>query len=198
MQNRSHETYVETALSVWEEHLGSQTPLAKITTTQIENVKLQRAQEVSRRTVDKNLAVLKAFFNWCIGRNIAVANPVRRVKLFHEDNSRLRYLNREEYGRLLQAASTIETSPYLEEKIILAVHTGLRRSSLFNLRWDQIDFANRVLRIPRTKSGRPLSMPLNATTISTLQTLHAAASLESPYSFPAHRGSECRRAGSRY
>ncbi len=45
VQNRSHETYVETALSVWEEHLGSQTPLAKITTTQIENVKLQRARK---------------------------------------------------------------------------------------------------------------------------------------------------------
>ena len=68
-----------------------------------------------------------------------------------------------------------KTSPYLEEKIVLAVHTGLRRGSLFNLRWDQVDFANRVMRIPRTKSGRPLSLPLNATALTTLQALLRAA-----------------------
>lgn len=45
--------------------------------------------------------MLKAFFNWSIARGLAASNPVRRVKLFHEDNSRLRYLSREEYERLL-------------------------------------------------------------------------------------------------
>ena len=153
VQNRSHDSYVEPALSVWGAHLKAKTLLAKITPALIEDVKLRRAQDVAHSTVDKDLAVLKAFFNWCVARNLAAANPVRRVKLFHEDNSRLRYLSREEYDRLLEAARTIETSPYLEEKIILAVHTGLRRGSLFNLRWDQIDFANRVVRIPRTKAA---------------------------------------------
>jgi integrase len=105
--------------------------------------------------VDNDLATLKAFFNWCIARNLAASNPVTRVKLFHEDNTRLRYLSREEYGRLLEAAKTVRTSPYLVQKIVLAVHTGLRRGSLFSLRWDQIDFAARVMRVPRTKSADP-------------------------------------------
>jgi hypothetical protein len=35
---------------------------------------------------------LKAVFNWSISHQLTVANPVRHVKLFHEDNSRLRYL----------------------------------------------------------------------------------------------------------
>ena len=74
----------------------------------IEDVKLQRAQEVAHSTVDKDLAVLKAFFNWCMARNLAASNPVRRVKFFNEDNSRLRYLTEEEYDRLLQAAKKIE------------------------------------------------------------------------------------------
>jgi hypothetical protein len=43
---------------------------------------------------------------------------------------------------------------------------------------------NRVVRIPHPRSGRPLSLPKNSTTISTLQTLHAACDLESPYVFP--------------
>jgi site-specific recombinase XerD len=85
----------------------------------VENVKLKRAQQVARSTVDKDLAVLKAFFNWCMTRNLAASNPVRSVKFFNEDNSRLRYLTEEEYVRLLRAAKQIEGSPFLAEKIIL-------------------------------------------------------------------------------
>ena len=104
-------------------------------------------------------------------RNLAASNPVRSVKFFNEDNSRLRYLDEHEYIRLLQATKQVEGSPFLAEKIILSVHTGLRRGSLFHLRWDQVDFLNRVPRIPRTKSGRPHAEPLNATVLTTLQAL---------------------------
>ena len=55
---------------------------------------------------------------------------------------------REEFDRLIEAARTTRTSPYLVEKIVLAAYTGLRRGSLFNLKWDQIDFANRVMLDP--------------------------------------------------
>jgi len=95
------------------------TLLAKITPALIEDVKLRRAQDVAHTTVDKDLAVLKAFFNWCMARSLAASNPVCRVKFFNEDNSRLRYLAEDEYSRLIKAAKTIETSPLLAEKIIL-------------------------------------------------------------------------------
>ena len=192
IQNRSHRSYVEPALSMWEAKLNTSTLLAKITPAHIEDVKLQRAQEVAHSTVDKDLAVLKAFFNWCMARNLAASNPVRRVKFFNEDNSRLRYLTEDEYSRLLQAAKTIETSPFLAEKIILSVHTGLRRGSLFYLRWDQVDFLNRVLRIQRTKSGRPHAMPLNATVLTTLQALYNQRIPDCPYAFAHATG---RKAG---
>jgi integrase len=130
------------------------------------------------------------FFNWSIGRGLAASNPVRRVKLFHEDNSRLRYLSQDEYDRLLSAARSLSTrtsvstpSPYLVEKIILAAHTGLRRGSLFNLRWDQIDLEHRVVRIPRTKNGRSLSLPLNVTAHDTLTALHEARTRSARTSF---------------
>jgi hypothetical protein len=68
----------------------------------------------------------------------------------------------------------------------LQAHTGLRRGSLFDLRWEQIDFANSVMRIPRTKSGRPLSVPLNATAKATLEKLKKDHEPENPYVF-THR-----------
>ncbi len=119
IQNRSHRSYVEPALSVWEGQIDTNTLLAKITPARIEDVKLRRAREVRHSTVDKDLAVLKAFFNWCMARNLAASNPVGRVKFFNDDNSRLRYLTEDEYSRLLRAAKQIETSPFLAEKIIL-------------------------------------------------------------------------------
>ena len=121
-------------------------------------------------------------------RNLAASNPVRRVKCFNDDNSRLRYLTEDEYTRLLQAAKKIETSPFLAERIILSVHTGLRRGSLFHLRWDQVDFLNRVLRIQRTKSGRPHALPLNATVLTTLQALYNQRVPDCPYAFAHSTG----------
>jgi integrase len=193
VQNRSHRSYVEPALSMWEEQLGATSLLARITTANIEDVKLRRAREVAHSTVDKDMAVFKSFFNWCIARNLAATNPVRRVKFFNDDNSRLRYLTKDEYNRLVEAAAKVETCPFLAEKIILAAHTGLRRGSLFNLRWEQVDFLNRVVRIPRTKSGRPHSLPLNGTALVTLQTLYAQRVPDSPHVFAHATG---RKAGS--
>ena len=91
---------------------------AKMTPALIEDVKLRRAEDVAHATVDKDLAVFKAFFNWCMARNLAASNPVCRVKFFNEDNSPLRYLTEDEYSRLLQAAKKIETSPFLAEKTV--------------------------------------------------------------------------------
>ena len=177
---------------MWETQLGSNRQLARITPAHVDDIKLRRTQEVAHSTADKDLAVLKSFFNWCIARNLAASNPVRRVKFFNEDNSRLRYLTPEEYQRLLDAARQVDTSPLLAQKITLAAHTGLRRGSLFNLRWDQIDFLNRVLRIPRTKSGRPHSLPLDGTAFATLQALFTQRSPDSRYVFPHTKG---RKAG---
>jgi len=77
----------------------------------------------------------------------------------------------------------IEASPFLAEKIILSVHTGLRRGNLFSLRWDYVDFLNRVVGIPRTKSGRPPAVPLNATVLTTLQALYTERLPDCPYVF---------------
>jgi hypothetical protein len=63
VQHRSHDTYIDPSLTLWEAHLGPQTHLAKVGSQQVEDFKLKRAQTVSRGTTDKDLAVLKAFFN---------------------------------------------------------------------------------------------------------------------------------------
>ena len=136
VQHRSHKSYVEPSLRMWERELDLTSFLYTVTSAQIEDVKLRRAAHVGRSTVDKDLGTLKAFFNWCIARGLAAANPVRKVKGFREDNTRLRYLTETEYQRLIETAREVQHSPLLADKITLAVHTGLRRGNLFHLRWE--------------------------------------------------------------
>ena len=64
--------------------------------------------------------------------------------------------------------------------------------SLFHLRWDSVDFLNRVVRIPRTKSGRPHAGPLNATVLTTIQALYMERLPDCPYVFAHTTG---RQAG---
>src|SRR5262249_50044502 len=117
---------------------------------------------------------------------------VRRGEFFNDDNSPLRDPTEDEYTRLVRAAKTINASPFLAEKIILSVHTGPRRGSLFHPRWGHVDFLNRVLRIPRTKSGRPHAVPLNGTVLTTLQALHTQRIPDCPFVFAHATG---RKAG---
>ena len=182
VQHRSHKSYVAPSLKMWERELNPTVLLSTVTSAQVEDVKLRRAGRVSRSTVDKDIGVLKSFFNWCVARGLASVNPVRKVKGFREDNTRLRYLTEPEYERLIEVAHAVH-SPYLAERITLAIHTGLRRGNLFCLRWDQVDFLNQVLRVPRTKSNHPHAVPVNKTALETLERLHRDRS-NSPYVFP--------------
>jgi integrase len=172
--HRSFSTYVDNGLAVLEKALGSGTPLSEVTTANIEQMKLHRLQidKVTKATVDKNVAVSKSFFSWCIHQGLTNANPVKKVKLFHEDNERIRFLDPEsEYPKLLDQA---RNGPwYLEPIIVLDVNTGLRRRNILDLRWDQVDFKRRIIRIEsRTKSGRPLNLPLNDTAFQKLKEVH--------------------------
>ena len=132
--------------------------------------------------MDKNVAVAKSFFSWCIHQGLTKANPVKCVKLFHEDNERVRFLDPEtEYPNLLVEA---RKGPwYLEPIIVIDVNTGLRRRNILYLRWDQVDFKRRIIRIEsRTKSGRPHNLPLNDTALLKLNEVHLKTRSQ-PYVF---------------
>ena len=53
----------------------------------------------------------------------------------------------------------------------LSINTGLRRGEQFNLRWDHVNLANRVLTIPRSKHGGSRHVQLNDTAMAILRAL---------------------------
>lgn len=55
----------------------------------------------------------------------------------------------------------------------LALNTGLRQGSQYELTWDMVDWQARMLHIPRTKNEEPLHVPLNDAALAALKVTYA-------------------------
>ena len=86
-------------------------------------------------------------------------NPVKGVDHLKNFNKTERFLQAAEMQSLLNALED-SPNPLLKHFVPLALLTGARKRELLDARWSDIDFEARVWRIPITKSGRPLNIPL--------------------------------------
>ena len=51
------------------------------------------------------------------------------------------------------------------------MHTGMRMSEQYGLRWNQVDFERRQIHLVKTKNGDPRTIPLNAVAMGALREL---------------------------
>ena len=87
------------------------------------------ADGVTPATINRELALMKKAFNLaCREWEWTKDNPVCRVSMERENNTRDRWLTCEEERRLLAASA-----PWLQEVIVFAIHTGMRCGEILNL-----------------------------------------------------------------
>ena len=139
-------------------------PVNRAVSSEIERYKAIRKEKVRPATVNRELACLKTAFNIAIKNGKAPTNPVAKVKMFPEPPTRLRFLTQDE-ARLLVRACDDKLRPL----VVLALHTGMRRGEILNLRWRDIDFDNRLLWIGETKTGEGRYIPMDETVIHLLK-----------------------------
>jgi integrase len=133
--------------------------LADISPLDIERYKRQRqGTGVSGVTINRELALLKNVFSKAIEWEKVIDNPVKKVRLFREDNARTRFLTDEEETTLLAWCG-----PQLKPLVITAMHTGFRASELLSLTWQDVDFKRGVVtvRAGYVKNGESRSVPMN-------------------------------------
>jgi integrase len=98
-------------------------------------------------------------------------NPARLVKHRKENNARIRWLFPAEEHRLRKV---IEAKfPEHITEFDIALHTGMRRSEHYSLTWPDVDFANRLITLRRTKSGEVRHIKLNQVALAAFQSLFA-------------------------
>jgi len=83
------------------------------------------------------------------------------------NNERERYLTLDEAKSLLNALN--EKSEKLHDICLLALHTGMRASEIFNLKWEDIDFTDEIIRLLETKTRSPRTVPLTRAAFEMLQ-----------------------------
>jgi integrase len=137
---------------------------------------------------NRAIGLFCAIMNFACDRGLVPYNPVQAIKKFPE-RKRERTLSSEEMAKLGQTISQIEkigANPMAIAIIRLLMLTGARRSEVENLKWSEIDFENRYLRLDDSKTGQK-KIPLS---IAALEIFKAQKPFErSLYVFPACSGS---------
>lgn len=155
--------------------------LASIIPGDVERYVAERRRAVAPATVNRELAFLRRVYNVAIEDRKAETNPVRAKTFFKENNQRVRFLDVAEEQRLREAIGEAHWP-----LVAVAIHTGLRRSEQFHLRWENVDFATGILTVPRTKHGGSRRVPMNDTVRGILRA--RPGRLKSVYVFPSATG----------
>jgi integrase len=98
-------------------------------------------------------------------------SPCEGVRKFKEE-SRDRFLTADELPRFF-ASLAQEPNPLLQGFYLLLLVTGARKSNLETMRWADIDWILQQWRIPKTKSGNVVVVPLVPMAIETLRKIQA-------------------------
>jgi len=161
LATNTRETY-ESALKHVREILGTML-VCEIEARNIATYQKARlAQFAAGATINKEVACLASILSDC-----GVWEQVRRdVKRLAENEEAGRALSRNEEKRLLECASAVgrhqgNWTP-LYTVTVLGLNTGMRHKEIRTLKWKNLDFENRVLRVgeSKTEAGKGRPVPL--------------------------------------
>lgn len=147
-------------------------------------------------TANRVLALISAIFNYAEGVGFEGVNPARRVEKFPEQE-RERYLLPSEMPQFWAALKATPDEMW-QDFFALLLYTGARRRSVGAMAWADVSLPERTWRIPRTKSGKPQTIPLPAEALEILKRRRKAAGKKAVWVFPSYGKSghieECKAA----
>ncbi len=156
---------LESMVNIWKDYFGNK-PLKDMNQEDIEAFLNCRTDElnIAASTRNRHLAMLKSMFNRGVKWGLIDQNPAASVEKLREPTGRTRYLEQDEIECLLTTASN-QFRPIL----LTALHSGMRRGELLNLKWSEVDFRNRIIVVSESKSGKSRKIPMNDTLHETLK-----------------------------
>lgn len=138
----------------------------------------------SAATINRDLAAVVAFVNWCVARGRCRSNPLKIIGKLNEDVDRRRErraLTPDELDALLAVArerDALNSGRYAPRfpVYLTAALTGLRRRELTALEWSDVDLQARTITIPaaKGKAKRADVIPLHRQVVETLRAIRPA------------------------
>lgn len=139
--------------------LGS-LPLAAVTRADVQRMHRLVAAKVDPRTgqplkttANRTLTVLSSLFGRAVDWEVVERSPVQKIRKFAERKIE-RYLTDEERARIEAVLVGHDArNPGAVLAIRLLILTGARTNEILNLRWTDVDWQHKLLRLRDTKTG---------------------------------------------
>lgn len=120
---------------------------------------IEITKERANSTINRHIEMLSKMFNLCIDNGLLEINPCKSTHQLREENFKIRFLTKEEEKRMFDVINAEYSS--LKPIIVCALQTGMRKSEIFNLKWNQIDFKKGFIEILKSKSGKARKIPIS-------------------------------------
>lgn len=138
---------------------------------------IRKKTKMSQKEFSRQFSIpLSTLRQWEQGQRVPL-NPAAKVKLFPEKPKQLRVISADEFVKLYNSASDS-----LKTLLMIAVHTGLRRSEILNLKRPDINFEDKYIIVRESKNGEIRHVPINSLLMETLEAVVDKAG--SGYLFP--------------
>src|SRR3972149_2550655 len=170
-ENKRHKSYIRdiTAINHFNTYFTNKR-LADITNWQIEKYKaMRKSKGVKEGTVNRELGIIRHMLNMAVKWGYLKISPFRGIKLFKENNSRMRILSFEEERILFDVIRANPMARHLDAIVTTALNTGMRRGEILSLKKDQIHFEDGYILVEGTKNGEIRQIPMNTQLTKTLK-----------------------------
>jgi integrase len=147
--------------------------LSQITRAEIQTFHTRlRGKGLAGATCDHYVKLLRRCLNLAVEWDLLNQNPAANFRLFNEPNQVEHFLDEDELSRLLEVLRK-DQNQTVAQLVLWSLATGARLSESLGARWDHIDRARRIWRIPasNSKSKRVRAIPLNAAAVGVLDAL---------------------------
>lgn len=114
-------------------------------------------------------------------------NPVLKVRKPSEPRGRVRFLSDAEREVLLNACKE-SSNPFLYTIVVLALSTGARWSEILELRWENLNLKQCMIRLDKTKNGERRSIPVSGLALELLKEQAKTRRIDTHYLFPRKDG----------
>jgi len=158
----------------------------ELNTKMIEKWQSEQLKGNKPATTNRKLTVLKHIIKKGADWGMASEETLKRVgkvKKKVEENTRLRFLTVEECQTLIDCCAE-----HLKPIVTVALHTGMRRGEILNLKWEQVDVKHGFILLEITKNGERREIPIDNTL--TMMFNNMPRGLESVYVFTDPRTGE--------
>lgn len=123
-------------------------------------------RKLSPISVSKVSAVLKSFFNFLVDEEVMLRSPAKKLKSPQKVEKAPSILSRAEVFRVLDVikyASLRCRKNYVRDKLIISLlyYTGVRKSELLKLDWDDLNLEINTLLVKDSKNRKSRIIPLH-------------------------------------